>query len=249
MNLRRTIEFVRENQKELALFNLGPPDPIIQKLEAFLQTQNVRITTRDTASGKPADIAVLSNSDTVLAVVELRDLRELVDQSDSQVAVGIADSAYKDILIHLKETTFTSHDTEQMLYASREIEDRARRLGDGTLHAGFQRCSVMRDQRAIYSYLAAQGCRVHGYACPDDVTVDLGTAQVHEENTAEIANHWFVVFDGGGTDAHKSALLAQERANDEFYGFWTYDAEIVDSLCEYLETTYRSPGDTLSSTG
>lgn len=250
MDLRQTIEFVRSLEKELALFNIDPVDPIEQSLSTFFRTQNVRITTGDTASSAPAGIAVLSTEDGVLEIIDIDTLRNLVDHSGSGASpVGISDTRYEPILSHLKETTFTSYDTERMLYASREIEDRARRGGEGVIHAGFQGCSQMIDQRAIYRDIARNGVAVHAYGVPDVPPPDITGGQVHAVDSAEIADMWFVVYDGGTAESQKSALLAEERVDDEFYGVWTYDAAIVDRVCDYLERTYLLADDKFQHSG
>ncbi len=242
-DLRSTVEYVRGHEKELRLFNLETGDPLAAALGTYFESQNVRIIEQATASGAPAGIAVLSSAAEVLSVLRVSTLRELVNELPrGGDGLGIADRTYERVLGPLKETTFTSADTEQLLYASREIEDRARRLGRGELHAGFQRCSVMADQRAIYRDLAGRGVSVHTYGIPDVTPPDLGTAEVHAVRTAEIADTWFVVFDGGGHEAQKSALLAQERDVNEFYGFWTYDPGLVDTVLAHLADTYRAAG-------
>ncbi|MFC7021067.1 DICT sensory domain-containing protein [Haloarcula halobia] len=239
MSLHDLIEQVQQLEKDLVLFNVDSTDQIGERLAGYFETQNVQITTTRTASGHPAGVAVLSNHDEVLGRFDVETLRNLVDHSPSQSGtVGISDAEYGDILGHLKETTFTSYDTEQMLYASREIEDRARRVGEGTIHAGFQRCSVMADQRAIYADLSRRGLDIHAYGIADVAPPDIEGAQIHTTTTDEIAEMWFVVFDGGTDESQRSALLAEERSEDSFYGVWTYDPPIVDSVIDYLEQTY-----------
>lgn len=239
MDLRRSIEWIRRHEKELSLFNIDPQDPIPDTLRTYFETQNVEITVRRTASDAPRDIAVLSDATGVLALVDLSTLRELTETDHTgSDGVGIADAPYESILRNLKETTFTSYDTEQLLYASREIEDRARRVGQGSIHAGFQRCSVMRQQRHIYTDLARRGLSVHAYGVPDALPPELGPGTVHAVRRDEIAESWFVVFDGGGDNSQKSALLAEERDENEFYGAWTYDPGIVDSVLAYLERAF-----------
>jgi hypothetical protein len=250
MNLRKTVEFVRTLEKELALFNVDPSDPIAEELTAFFETQNVRITRNRTPSGTPSEVAVLSTRSEVLTVVDLGILRELVTHSPVGTDdIGVVDTAYEAVLGHLKETTFTSHDKEQMFYASREIEDRAHRVGHGTIHAGFQRCSIMNRQRSIYRDLAQRGLDVHMYGVPDATPPTIDRGHVHTGETTEIATMWFVVFDGGGDDTQKSALVAEEQAEDSFYGVWTYDPAIVDRVLDYLERTYVVTGDTRSRSG
>jgi hypothetical protein len=250
MDLRKTIEFVRTLEKELALFNVDPSDPIVGELTAFFETQNVRITSDRTPSGTPADIAVLSTRSEVLTVVDLALLRELITHSPAGTDdVGVVDTEYEAVLGHLKETTFTSYDEEQMFYASREIEDRAHRVGHGTIHAGFQQCSIMNRQQSIYRDLAQRGLDVHMYGVPDVTPPNIDRGQVHASETTEIATTWFVVFDGAGDDTKKSALVAEEQAEDSFYGVWTYDPVIVDRVLDHLERTYIVTGDTRSRSG
>ena len=244
MDLRDSIEWIRRHEKELRLFNTDPTDAIHEELETYFETLNVRIGVEQTASDSPEDVAVLSDESAVLAVVDVSMLRRLLEEGPSGAGeVGIADEKYECILRHLKETTFTSYDTRKLLYASREIEDRARRTGEGSIHAGFQQCSVIAEQRAIYTDLARRGVWVHAYGVPDVTPPDLGPAQIHASRADEIAETWFVVFDGGGSDAQKSALLAQECDENTFYGIWTYDPTFVDQVLAHLTQTYGAPTD------
>ncbi|MFC6977010.1 DICT sensory domain-containing protein [Halomicroarcula sp. GCM10025709] len=248
MDLRDSIELIRHREKELRLFNVDPTDTIHDDLRTYFETLNVRITAGRTASGSPEDVAVLSNTSEVLATVDVATLRELLeDVPAGDGNLGIADGEYEGILRYLKETTFTSYDTEQLLFASREIEDRARRVGQGSIHAGFQQCSIMAEQQPVYSDLARRGVSVHAYGVPDATPPDLGSAPVHAVSTDEIAETWFVVFDGGGDDTQKSALLAHQRNESAFYGIWTYDPGFVDHILEYLNRTYDSPSDDVPS--
>jgi hypothetical protein len=248
IDLQDGIECIRHREKELRLLNVNPTDGIHEELGAFFETQNVRITVDRTVSGKPEEVAVLSNATEVLAVVDVSTLRELLeDVSTGTGDLGIADREYERVLRHLKETTFTSRDTEQLLYASREIEDRARRVGQGSIHTGFQRCSVIAEQRSIYADLARRGVSVHAYGVPDATPPDLGSGHVHAVPTHEIGETWFVVFDGGGNDTQKSALLARERDENAFYGVLTYDPGFVDHVLGYLNRTYGSSSDDVTS--
>ncbi|WP_136688542.1 DICT sensory domain-containing protein [Halorhabdus amylolytica] len=250
MTLAQIVEAIHDHEKELTLFNCALDDPIAADLATFFGTQNVRIRTVSTSSGRPADVAVLSDRDRVRSIVAVPTLRELLEGVPPGAdAVGIADGEYEPILEPLKETTFTSYDTEQMLYTSREIEDRARRVRGGTIHAGFQRLSLFAEQRAIYADLAMRGVEVHAYGVPDTPPPDIDGGTVHPVENDEIAETWFVVFDGGGEELQKSALLAEERDEGSFYGAWTYDAAIVDSILDHLEGTYLAADRTPQRSG
>jgi hypothetical protein len=54
----------------------------------------------------------------------------------------------------------------------------------------------------------------------------------------EIANSWFVVYDGNGDPDQQAALLAFETGANEYDGFWTYDSDIASRLDAYLTERY-----------
>jgi DICT domain-containing protein len=145
------------------------------------------------------------------------------------------------VLDELDETMFTSYDTERMVAASKEIEDRAWRGAAGELHAGFQTCRRFASQADVYDDIARRGrLDVHVYAHPegsDDFEPPPGPT-LHLSAATEIHDTWFVAFDGGDVEEAKCALLAEERMPGSFYGFWTYDPETVDAIIDHLRATY-----------
>jgi DICT domain-containing protein len=239
MTLRRVIEFIKSHEKDLVLFNISATDPLGADLRERFDTQNVRVRTAQTASGTP-EIAVLSNDDSVLTVERIATLRDAVaaDPDQSRETTVGANSQDLPFFTYLKETTFTSYDRTQLLYASREIEDRARRIGTGRLHSCFQRVSIMADEQDVYADLAQRGVDVHAYGIPDADPPDVGAGHVHAVDTDEIAQSWFVVFNGGSDETQKSALIAHEESPNSFFGAWTYDPQLVDRVCTYLDETY-----------
>ncbi len=146
------------------------------------------------------------------------------------------------VLDHLEETLFTSYSIKQMFMASREIEDRAWRVGSGELHAGFQTVEVLSGQVETYNQLGTDtDLSVHAYAAPvseTSATPDAEGFTLHIERDDELRKTWFVVYDGDGVDENKCALLAEDRGEGEFYGFWSYDPQTVDYLLEYLQGAY-----------
>ena len=95
----------------------------------------------------------------------------------------------------------------------------------------------MAEQRSIYADLARRGVLVHAYGAPDATPPDLGSGHIHAVSTDEIAETWFVVFDGGGDDTQKTSLLAREHDETAFYEVWTYDPSIVDRVLGHLDPT------------
>ncbi|WP_439026010.1 DICT sensory domain-containing protein [Haloarchaeobius sp. DT45] len=235
MTLLDIVDRVRRREKTLTLFNLPPGSTLDTQLASFFRDQNLRVEVDDTATDAPC-FATLTDDETLYTAVEASDLFALLDGPDpGPDDLGIDDSAHAALLGPLKETTFTSYDRTEMMAVTREIEDRAFRVGTGTLWAGFQRLSRFDFQTDVYRRLATTDLDLHVFGYPDDhESVDGVT--FHGLETEEIRRTWFVVFDGGDREAAKSALLATDRGDGTFYGTWTYDPTVVDRVTEYLTT-------------
>ena len=179
--------------------------------------------------GDPRRFAVLSRDGEFVTALGLDAVRASPDEPTT-------------VLDHLDETLFTSYSIRQMFLASREIEDRAWRVESGEIHAGFQTLDVLEGQTEAYNQLGElTDLSVHAYAAPvgeDPNEPNHDHYTLHVERAAEISETWFVVYDGGGIDEKKCALLAEEREPRSFYGFWSYDPETVDYLLKYLQSTY-----------
>jgi len=248
MSLTELITGVENHEKTLTVFNAGA-DAVEAVRERF-HDRNVTVRAERTESGRPEAFVVLSagggaddatgGEDEAESFVTAANLADVLEPRDP-TGPEFEDGSYRPILDHLDETMFTSYDTRQMGAASREIEDRAWRLGKGSLHAGFQYLSILEDQMGVYERLAKKDrLDVHAYAYPDQETVPAHETDltVHVERSTEIAASWFVAYDGGGVDVNKCALLAEERDDRTFYGFWTYDPDTVDWIVDYLEQSY-----------
>jgi hypothetical protein len=145
---------------------------------------------------------------------------------------------YRELLQLLQDTAFASLDRRQLLATSREIEERAWRVGGGRLAVGFQRRDAYRAQAEVFRRLAVErGVDVHLYLPSSWAPETAAAATVHRSDADELGAVWFLVFDGGG-EGQECALLAEERAAGEYYGFWTYDPGTVADLLDYLDRTY-----------
>jgi DICT domain-containing protein len=215
-----------ENRRKTLTVHVPPDDtPLVEEVAEYFDSQNVRVVRGDADGGRSR--VVLSDGGRELASVDLGALSELVGPGEGLRSLG-EKVAYAPLLRHMDNTTFTSYDREQMLHASREIEDRAWRVAEGTIYAGFQRLSVFEPCRDVYEKLGEAGVEPHVYGVPD-VSVDPGTFTIHGVDDEAIAQTWFVAFDG--PPAQKSALVAVER-EDGYFGVWTYDPDTVDSAVD-----------------
>ena len=150
----------------------------------------------------------------------------------------LVSEGYRALFEALDETLFTSFDRRQLLFTTREIEERAWRVGQGTLRVGFQRPSAMVQQIPVYERFANEtDLDIHVYGSDDWTSPEIEGVTVHTEAADEIGTFWLLAFDGGGDDDQVCGLLAEER-DEGFYGFWSYDAELVGKLLAYLERTY-----------
>jgi hypothetical protein len=237
MGLFELIAAVDDAQKTLTVFN--PEAGVAAALREHFADRNLAIETTENDAG-PRNYAVLSSGDEFLTAIDVSD----VLGERRGVEPEFTPETYEEVLDELDETVFTSYDTERMTAASKEIEDRAWRGSAGELHAGFQTCGRFASQADAYDRIARRGTlEVHVYAHPEgsDGFEPPPEPTLHCSTATEIRDTWFVAYDGGGVDATKCALLAEERMPGSFYGFWTYDAETVDAIIDHLSTTYAIP--------
>ncbi|MFC6757631.1 MULTISPECIES: DICT sensory domain-containing protein [Haloarcula] len=235
MSLSELIAGVEAHEQTLTVFNAD--GAVTDDLRDRFADRNVRVVRETTGSGRPGEFLTLSDADGVYAATDIDSFYDSLD--DRERVLG--EDAGHSLLDHLDETLFTSWSIERMVAASREIEDRAWRVGEGSLYAGFQTLSTLQGERALYERLGDSAVDVHAYAVPDIDPPTHSTFQLHLDRSEEIATSWFVVFDDGTDDeatTQKCALLAEEREPREFYGFWTYDPGTVDYIVDHLASRY-----------
>ena len=245
MSLIEIISGVEAREATLTVFD---PDPgVASTLAEHFADRNLRVVAEPAADG-PTGYAVLSRDDefvTATAIDELLpDPDGGNDPDDGPIDGDHHDDANsrrvgRPILDHLEETLFTSYSRSDMVAASREIEDRAWRVGDGELHAGFQTLDVLAGESNTYDRLSGKDrLEVHAYAAAEGDAPESANFTLHIGRTAEIRETWFVAYDGGGFDGAKCVLLAEEREPGRFYGFWSYDPDTVDHVVDYLTDRY-----------
>ena len=145
-------------------------------------------------------------------------------------------TGYQELLGLLEDTAFTSLDRRQLLGTSREIEDRAFRVGDGTLRVSFQSLSAFENQTEVYHHLAGNtDLDIHVYGEADWTPPAIDGITYHETDDDTVDRFWVVAFDGGNERGQACALVARAE-DDDYTGFWTYDPKTVDGVLAALET-------------
>lgn len=238
MSLREIIERVNGSRATLTLLNPDVPPAAVERIHDYLDVQHVRVRQDETRSGTPKNVAVLHDDDGFVAASDLRAVDERADLQ-AAIASDFEDVPIPDVLAAIDDRTFSEFGKRRMILASREIEQRAYEAGSGRLHAGFQRLSLVEDQRRIYEKLGREAVETHVYGYPDWEVPDGIDVEVHPSDDEEIRRTWFVVFDGDGDDEAKCALLAEEVGQNVYSGFWTSRADIVDAILAQLTEISR----------
>ncbi|WP_123539155.1 DICT sensory domain-containing protein [Halosimplex salinum] len=218
-------------------------------LESQFSTRNVDVTRRQFSDREGDDFVVVRDAEgTFLGALGTDQLEQILSPethppqvlADSEVDLG-------EILDVLDRTVFTSFERRQLVAIVREFEERAWRVGTGTVYVGFQRAEALAAQTPLYNRLARETdlsitVFLDDAADPDRDTADLDlddSIGVVSPESAEIGQYWFFVFDGGADgELYKCALLAAERTPGSYHGFWTDGPGLVDDLYTYLRTRY-----------
>ncbi|MGB9986284.1 DICT sensory domain-containing protein [Salarchaeum japonicum] len=235
-SIRSLVERVESEGRTLTVYD--PADEsVVDRLRGYFGPQRVTVTVAESrGEHAPTNFAVLHDDGDVVAASDLDDVDSVVAFESGLLSDPDFDrDSYPAVLEHDDTTTFTSFNKRSMIIASREVEVAAYNVGHGELRVGFQSLSKMDDQWNVYTQLSDSGLDVHVYGLPDwekpqqelDITF-------HTDDTEEVRESWFVAYDGDGRDARKLALIAHEREDETFHGFWTYNARIVDEFLEYV---------------
>lgn len=233
--LENFIDEVERQRKRFTVYSPGGEADVADRLA----TRNVTVETRPLPPGDPDPFVAIHDDGRFVGVIALADLETLlappvVRPGDLE---GLSEG-YRVLMEVLDETLFGALDRRQLLAASREIEDRALRVGTGELRVGFQSLSAFESQVPVYRTLGTEtDLALHVRGHPDWEPPDLANVTYHREAGA-LAPFWYLAFDGGDDPGQACALVARQR-NGEYVGFWTYDPDMVG---EILTTLRSAPG-------
>ena len=208
---------------------------------AHFETRNVTVERETLPSGGPNGFVVVRDDDGFVGAFGLTELADLLappvfrpwDHED-------VSRPWRDLYEILDNTLFAAFDRRQLLAVAREIENRAWRVGDGTLRVGFQRPAAYRAQADVYRRLQREtDLTIHVYLDEDWDEALVPDVNVHAPTSGEIGAYWFLAFDAAGDPTNCCALLGEERSSGSYYGFWTYDPDRVERLSAYLRATYE----------
>lgn len=193
--------------------------------------RNVDVTYEDLPPTGPDPFVVVERGGEFVGVLGLAELESLVEPPIVRPGDddGVSE-AYRVFFDLLDDTIFAAMDRTTLLAVSREIEDRAYRVGSGTLRVSFQRLSVFRAQADVYRHLAADtSLDIHVYGVADWDPPAIDGVTYHDDADGALDRYWALAFDGGDDPTQACGLLAEQRG-DAYTGFWSDDVGIVANI-------------------
>jgi hypothetical protein len=224
------IESIERRRQTLVVYS-ADEETVVDQFDA----RNATVESRRLPGDDPPGFVVIRDREGFVGSIGLAELSVLLEPPIYRPwSDEIDDAGYRALFELLDNTLFATLERRQLLAATREIENRAWRVGEGALHVGFERAGAIRQQAPVYDRLADEtDLEIHVYWTGDEDVPELEDVAYHEGVDA-VEDVWLVAYDGGGNDLDACALLAEERAPNEYYGFWTYDSEIVAEMFTQL---------------
>ncbi|SFR92206.1 Diguanylate Cyclase and Two-component system sensory domain-containing protein [Halomicrobium zhouii] len=238
MTLADFVADVAKRRKTMVVYaSDGAPD-----VADHFESRNVTVERKSIAPGGPDGFVVLRDEDGFVGAFGIDKFAELLDPPLFRPTYRTEVSEpWRSLYEILDNTLFASFGRRQLLGAAREIENRAWRVGAGTLRVGFQSPDALAAQMDVYRRLVEQtDLSIHVFVEAGDEAFPVpdGVELFRSEGT-EIGDFWFLVYDAAGDPLNACALLAEERALGTYYGFWTYDEDRVAALSTYLQDVHE----------
>lgn len=237
MTLADFVEAVADRRKTITVHASDEmPD-----VAAHFETRNVTVEHESIPQGGPEGFVVLRDEDGFVGAFDLAGLATLLEPPLFRPwRPDDVSEPWASLYEVLDETLFTSFDRRQLLAVAREIENRAWRVGSGSLRVGFQSTAALADQTDVYQRMAAESdLRIYVYLADEEDVPSLTDVEVVRAPETEIGDYWFLAYDAAGDPLNACGLVAEERAQDSYFGFWTYDPDRVEELSTYLQESYQ----------
>lgn len=224
---------LRDREHQFTIYRSGDqPD-----IEVWLADHGVAVESRSLPPGGPEPFVEIKTDGEVVGVIGIEAVEGLLEPPISRPGDrdDISDG-YRVLFDVLEKMVLSGMNRRELLAVSREIEDRAYRVGEGTLRVNFQTLSTFRSQTEVYRTLTTEtdlDIHIHGL---DDWTPPTITGITYHIDEAErFGPYWALAYDGGPTDSQACGLVAQEHSND-YTGFWTNDPALVEEIATALAT-------------
>lgn len=234
--LQTLLDDLSARRRTVTVYAADPPADLAERLADW----NVDVRFDRLPPEAEAGFITVRQGDRFLGTVSLATVATLFEPTAGVLDADSTETGSLEPLLELlDETLFQSFERRQLLAATREIEDRAWRHGQGELHAGFQRPEALAAQREVYERLAESDLDVHVYFDGNWDAPPIAGVTEHTESDGELGQYWFVAFQpDAAARSQTCGLLAREHDPAAYGGFWTYDPNRVSALVSHLRSTY-----------
>jgi hypothetical protein len=203
-------------------------------VEEQFGARGVRVERRELPPAGPEPFLVIEDGGAFVGAIGLSDLEGLLEPPVVRPGerTGVSEG-YRVLFDLLDGTVCTAMNRRQLLAVSREIEDRAFRVGTGRLEASFQTVAAFDSQADVYRHLADEtDLEVHVHRPTDRPQPGEGALPgvTLRATDPERDRYWALAFDGAGVSC---GLLAREE-DDGYRGFWTDDPDTVERIAAGL---------------
>ncbi|EMA70755.1 sensor protein [Halorubrum aidingense JCM 13560] len=233
MTLASLIDEHRARKHQIVVYSSGARPEI----ETWLADHGVAVESRSLPVGGPDPFLEIKTDGEMVGIIGANAVEALLEPpirrpgDRSEVSEG-----YRVLFEILERTVFFGMNRRDLLAVSREIEDRAFRVGEGTLWVSFQTLSTFRSQTEVYRTLGAEtDLEIHIFGVEDWTPPPISGITYHAEAAARFEPYWVLAYDGGTDEAQACALVAEEHANG-YTGFWTNDSATVENIA----TTFKA---------
>jgi len=248
-------EFVeRQNGSEpewsAQIVNSTDPEPIRRMADQLVGGLDMEASEKE-LDDFDDDLFLILRDGEVVASSPMKTLRDTLLMVNSDLymtgATSVQDINVPDVIMELSDTVFAlrgfpKSNTEKLVLTlvSRYIEWEALTQQTGTLRASFQRLSRLDDERGtreVYERLGrVKGLTTHVYGLPDWNPSTALNVNSHGTENKEIQKNWFVIYRSDtGQDV---AMLANEIRPNTWEGYWTFEADEIRALDQYVKQTF-----------
>ena len=200
-------------------------------IETWLADHEIPVESRSLPAGGPSPFIEIKTDGEVTGIIGVEAVEALLEPPIRRPGDrdGVSEG-YRALFEIFDQTVFSGMNRRELLAVSREIEDRAFRVGAGTLWVSFQSLSVFDSQIDVYRALGTEtDLDVHVYGVEDWTPPPIAGVTYHTEGAAQFEPYWVLAYDGGSDRDQACGLVAKERS-DEYTAFWTNDVAIVEDI-------------------
>lgn len=224
---------IRDRNPQFTVYRSGDrPD-----IEAWLADHGVAVEARSLPPGCPGPFIELKAAGEIVGVIGIEAVEGLLEPpirppgDRDEISEG-----YRVLFDVLDKTVISGMSRRELLAVSREIEDRAFRVGEGTMWVSFQTLSTFQSQAEVYRTLAAEtALDIHIHGRDDWIPPAITGITYHTERGEQFERYWTLAYDGGPDSTQACGLVAKEHS-DNYIGFWTDDPALVEEIATTLPT-------------